>query len=78
MTDRKMWYTTCGALMCCVPIKDVTQELDSNAQVFYGPGYFIAESMQRTAAKVICEALGGMFLDEPMTFAEWEEVDADH
>ena len=48
-----------GALTCKEPIPGVTQELEKETAEFYGGPYFIAESMSKSAAARIAEALGG-------------------
>lgn len=61
-------YGTGGALVCDVPIEGVTHDLGKDQPAievvdFYGGRYFVAESMSKSAARKIAEALGGV-LDE--------------
>ena len=70
MTDSKIHfrYGAGGALVCDAPIEGITQDLLTNEHgeeyaESYGGRYFIAESMNKSAARRIAESLGGV-LDE--------------
>lgn len=58
-----------GALMCDEPIDGVTQDLAKTPAAnnpeetmrWYGGRYFVCETIESTAAKIIAEKLGGTY-----------------
>ncbi len=66
---KEFIYGWGGALLCNQPIEGITQELDDRLTKDYGGRYFIAETMQRSAAKQIAKLLAG---EEEFAFKEVE------
>lgn len=57
------WYGSGGSLLTDEPIEGVTQDLmlmatSEAAAEWYGPRYFIGESMTEAGAEAICAGLG--------------------
>ena len=56
----KFRYGSGGALTCDEQIQGITQEVNAEAESFYGYKHFVAESMSLTAACRIAELVSGV------------------
>jgi hypothetical protein len=65
---RKWRYGPGGALTTNVPIPNVTAELDSDSELFYGYKHIVGESIRKLGAEVIAK-----LLDKECTQVEYYE-----
>jgi len=61
----KFFCGAAGAFMCETSIPKLTQKIsDEQTKKFYGGEFFIGESMNVSACRMIAKALGGEFVEK--------------
>jgi len=72
----KFWRGTGGAWMTDTFDPLLCQRTEENeVTTFYGPGYFIGESMKTGAMKELTAKLGGVWLEEPIAWSVWYDIE---
>jgi hypothetical protein len=62
----KAWYSSSGSLMISEHIPGVTQELNDETSRFYQGKHFVCETIMKSAAKRLAEAMGWEWSKEPV------------